>query len=256
MWCFFFSFQQSEIFLAGILEADPVAVWMVQGWMFLDAFWGEEQVKAYVTSVPIGSMLVLDLQSDLTPFFEKFDSYYGQPFIWCTLHNFGGQLGLYGHLDKVNKGIVRGRNFPNSTMVGVGITPEGIDQNYIMYEFTLNGTLQSEERDLTKWVVNYARRRYGFQNDDVEQAWQMLRETVYDYDLTKVPQILESGKKTVTAYADHIAKNVLVKFPSLRLSEITWYDRREVSRLMLQVYVKLHSLAGVQCSSTHDQSRI
>lgn len=221
---------------AGILEADPIAVWMVQGWMFLDAFWGNEQVKAYVTSVPIGSMLILDLQSDLTPFYEKFDSYYGQPFIWCTLHNFGGQLGLYGHLDKVNKGIVRGRTFPNSTMVGVGITPEGIDQNYVMYELTLNGTLQAEERDLSKWIVDYSRRRYGFQNADVEQAWQMLRQTVYDYDLMKVRRKLGKRRKGVVPYADHIAKNVLVKFPSLRLNEITWYDRREVRGLKFFVF--------------------
>lgn len=223
----------ARVIFEGIVEADPAAIWMVQGWMFLSPFWGPEQVKAYVTSIPIGKMLILDLQSDLTPLYENFESYYGQPFIWCTLLNFGGQLGMYGHLEKVNKGIVKGRNFPNSTMVGVGITPEGIDQNYIMFEFTLNGTLQQTERNVTEWVLTYARQRYGFQNSDVEAAWQILRRTVYDYN---VEMRLKSAK-SATAY--HIERNILTKMPTLRLQEITWYEKREVRTFHTRTYPEL-----------------
>jgi alpha-N-acetylglucosaminidase len=46
--------------------------------------------------------------SEIQPVFQIFDGYYGQPFIWCMLHNFGGVLGLIGsfkHLNKVNTGI-------------------------------------------------------------------------------------------------------------------------------------------------------
>jgi len=213
----------------GMIDVDPTAVWMVQGWMFLSPFWGPAQVRAYVTSVPLGSMLILDLQSDLTPFYEDYDSYYGQPFIWCTLHNFGGQLGLYGHLDKVNKGIVRGRTFPNSTMVGIGITPEGIDQNYIMYEFTLNGTVQESERNLTEWVQTYVRNRYAFQNSDVEKAWQILKDSVYNYNLEKKTKIKGHFIPGAAPYGNHIAQNILTKFPTLSLSEINWYNKRDVS---------------------------
>ena len=47
-------------------------------------------------------MIVLDLQSELNPQYKRLHSYYGQPFIWCMLHNFGGTLGLYGSAGNVN----------------------------------------------------------------------------------------------------------------------------------------------------------
>ena len=36
----------------GMAKADPDAVWVMQGWLFLSHFWGNEQVEALVTSVP------------------------------------------------------------------------------------------------------------------------------------------------------------------------------------------------------------
>lgn len=48
-------------------------------------------------------MLVLDLMAELHPQYLRLQSYYGQPFIWCMLHNFGGTLGLYGAINNVNR---------------------------------------------------------------------------------------------------------------------------------------------------------
>lgn len=50
-----------------------------------------------------GRMIILDLQSELNPQYKRLHSYYGQPFIWCMLHNFGGTLGLYGSVGSVNR---------------------------------------------------------------------------------------------------------------------------------------------------------
>lgn len=47
-------------------------------------------------------MIVLDLQSEQFPRYEIFDSYCGQPFIWCMLHNFGGTLGMFGSASIIN----------------------------------------------------------------------------------------------------------------------------------------------------------
>ncbi|XP_065562833.1 alpha-N-acetylglucosaminidase-like isoform X6 [Artemia franciscana] len=86
----------------GMKLADSKAIWVMQGWLFTDrGFWTEERAKALLTSVPSGKMIVLDLNSDGSPFYKKFDSYYGQPFIWNTLHNFGGTSGMYGYLDSI-----------------------------------------------------------------------------------------------------------------------------------------------------------
>ena len=50
-------------------------------------------------------MIVLDLFAEVDPIWMETESFYGQPFIWCMLHNFGGNLGLYGTVERVMKGM-------------------------------------------------------------------------------------------------------------------------------------------------------
>ena len=50
-------------------------------------------------------MIVLDLFAEVHPIWKKSDSFYGQPFIWCMLHNFGGNQGLYGTVERVSNGV-------------------------------------------------------------------------------------------------------------------------------------------------------
>ena len=57
-------------------------------------------------SLPKGRMLILDLQAELEPQYIRLESFYGQPFVFCLLHNFGGTLGLNGAIpiiSQVNK---------------------------------------------------------------------------------------------------------------------------------------------------------
>ena len=56
-----------------------------------------------------GRMIVLDLFAEARPFYKTTYSFYGQPFIWCMLHNFGGNTGLYGKLDAVNQVCIYGK---------------------------------------------------------------------------------------------------------------------------------------------------
>jgi alpha-N-acetylglucosaminidase len=58
---------------------------------------------------------------------KETNSYYGKPFIWCMLHNFGGNIGLGGRAAAVMKDPVDAlpANDNTSTMVGIGITMEG-----------------------------------------------------------------------------------------------------------------------------------
>lgn len=85
-------------------SVDDKAVWLLQAWMFVkNPFWNEVQMKPFLTAVPKGHILVLDLMSEQYPQYIRTKSYYGQPFIWCMLHNFGGTLGMHGSIDSVNK---------------------------------------------------------------------------------------------------------------------------------------------------------
>ena len=50
-----------------------------------------------------GKMIILDLYSEVVPQYQRLKSYYGQPYIWCMLHDFGGTLPLYGTIQSVNQ---------------------------------------------------------------------------------------------------------------------------------------------------------
>lgn len=86
-------------------SVDEHAVWLLQGWMFVNSAssWKNEYIEAFLTAVPTGRILVLDLQADKMPRYSRTASFYGQPFVWCMLHNFGGTLGMHGSFDGVNE---------------------------------------------------------------------------------------------------------------------------------------------------------
>lgn len=48
---------------------------------------------------------------------------------------------------------------PNSTMIGTGITPEGINQNYIMYDLMLENGYFAKATNLTTWITEFVKRR-------------------------------------------------------------------------------------------------
>ncbi|XP_053394344.1 alpha-N-acetylglucosaminidase-like isoform X2 [Mercenaria mercenaria] len=167
---------------SAMTAADPQAVWLMQGWLFSHntEYWKPPQVKALLTSVPKGRMIVLDLFAEVLPVYKSTHSFYGQPFIWCMLHNFGGTMELYGVIDNVNEGPFNARKFVNSTMIGTGLTPEGIFQNEVMYEIMNENAYAASPRNLTEWFSDFARNRYGKYNQDADQAWQLLKHTVYN----------------------------------------------------------------------------
>ncbi len=43
--------------------------------------------------VPQGRLVLLDLYAEVFPLWSRTQSFYGAPFIWCMLHNFGGNTG-------------------------------------------------------------------------------------------------------------------------------------------------------------------
>ncbi|KAE8750971.1 hypothetical protein FOCC_FOCC002399, partial [Frankliniella occidentalis] len=127
-----------------------------------------------------GRMLVLDLMAELLPQYRRFPSYYGQPFVWCMLHNFGGTLGMYGASNYVNRNVFEARALANSTMVGTGLTMEGTGQNYVMYDLANELAWRAKPANLTEWFSRYAARRYGAYHPAADGCWQLLKGSVYN----------------------------------------------------------------------------
>ncbi|TSL82561.1 Alpha-N-acetylglucosaminidase [Bagarius yarrelli] len=196
-------------------SVDPQAIWLMQGWLFISnpEFWKPPQIQALLHGVPLGRMIVLDLFAESMPVFNFTKSFYGQPFIWCMLHNFGGNSGLFGTVERVNSGPFEAKNFPASTLVGLGIAPEGIEQNPVIYELMAELAWHKKAVNLTKWVSLYALRRYGTTNESLALAWRLLFGSVYNC--------------TIPLYKNH-NRSPLVHRPSLKMQTDIWYNSRDV----------------------------
>jgi len=98
----FLSQMSNQVYQA-MAAGDPQAKWIMQGWLFhfQSSFWKPTQIKALLNAVPNDKMIILDLWSENNPVWNKTEAYYGKPWIWCMLHNFGGNISMYGRMDEV-----------------------------------------------------------------------------------------------------------------------------------------------------------
>jgi len=166
----------------GMAAADPEAVWVMQGWIFFNNpnFWKPPQAQAFLTAPPDNRMLLLDLFCDTKPTWDQTERFYGKPWVWCMLHNFGGVPGLFGRLDSLAKEPSLTLARPDrGRMEGIGVTMEAIEQNPVVYELMLESAWRSEPHDARAWVHQYVRRRYGAESDAAWKAWDILLDTVY-----------------------------------------------------------------------------
>eukprot|EP00878_Enallax_costatus_P008649 GHUV01009043.1.p1 GENE.GHUV01009043.1~~GHUV01009043.1.p1 ORF type:complete len:568 (+),score=214.58 GHUV01009043.1:1068-2771(+) len=177
---------------AGMTAADPNATWIMQAWLFFSdsRFWQPTQIKALLSGVPQGRLVLLDLFADEHPVWTRTSALYGHPFIWCMLHNFGGNNAMYGALPSVAEGVTAALEKDN--LVGVGMAPEGIEQNPALYEFMAEMAYKGRAAaaaapgGFSSWFKEYSRRRYAAAGPlpapvsaALNSAWQLLAHSVY-----------------------------------------------------------------------------
>ena len=163
-----------------ITQFDKDAVWLQMAWIFYHKRrdWTPERLKAYLCAVPDGKLLMLDYYCDKVELWRSTESFYGQPFIWSYLGNFGGNTMLAGDVKDVSRKLDRayaeaGRNF-----VGIGCTLEGMDVNPFMYEYVLDRAW-TQLYDDAGWIDRLADRHSGRIDVHYRQAWQILYDKIY-----------------------------------------------------------------------------
>ena len=62
----------------------------------------------------------------------------------------------------------------------MGIAPEGIDQNPMMYDLVTEMGWRTEI-NLEEWLAEYLRRRYGSVNEHAHIAWELLKDSAYGH---------------------------------------------------------------------------
>ncbi|OQR81892.1 alpha-N-acetylglucosaminidase (NAGLU) [Thraustotheca clavata] len=175
----------SKAVIDSMIAADKKAVWIMQAWLFISMrdYWTQDKIEAYLSGVPNDRMIILDLYSEESPYWAQTSNYYGKPWIYCVLHTFGGNLGMHGNLPRLSHEPLEALAKSDGRMIGMGLTMEGIFQNYIVYDFSLEMNWQSQPRDVAKYVERYAQSRYHIQNDEiVQKGWKDLIAAVYSGD--------------------------------------------------------------------------
>jgi len=166
----------------GMAITDPQAVWVLQGWTFMNQgrFWTQPRIKAFLDPVPDERMLMLDLFCESTPMWSRTEAFCGKPWLWCNVQNFGRTVHLGGALDRNNAGLNAARQDPNrGALVGLGFVNEGLGYNPVAYDLMFEMAWRDRTVDLSQWMRNYSRHRYGKANPDAEAAWAILKDTVY-----------------------------------------------------------------------------
>ncbi|MCM1502522.1 MAG: alpha-N-acetylglucosaminidase [Bacteroidales bacterium] len=164
-------------------EVDPDAVWVMQGWLFYHGrkFWGDNEIRALLGGVPDDRMLILDLWSERFPVWSRTEAYYGKPWIWCMLHNFGQNITLSGNVTSVANDPAGALHDPGAgKMLGIGLTMEGIGQNPAMYALMLENVWRDTPVDKDAFRISYLENRYGVRNADAEEAWKIIFGTAYE----------------------------------------------------------------------------
>lgn len=167
---------------SSVKAGDPDGIWVMQGWLFHNdrKFWDKPSVKAFLQDVPDNRMIIIDLANESFHGWKELDGFFGKEWIYSIIHNFGGRNQMFGNLPFYSENPISMLSDPNhGKLVGFGISPEGIDQNEVVYELLTDMGWNGSPVNLDKWIANYCMSRYGGYPENMKLAWQYLLKCIY-----------------------------------------------------------------------------
>ena len=151
-------------------DSDTAVVWLAQAWMWHSGTktfrppWTEEAIRGFLDGPPRGGLVMLDLYAEVSPLWDRTEGFWGHPWIYSTIFNFGGRSGLYGRVPHVGEAVpnaVMSNASTGGSMVGIGAAPEAIETDPIMYDlFFESAWMHAPVKDAKTWVRGWALRRY------------------------------------------------------------------------------------------------
>lgn len=177
--------EVSKRIYGSIAEVDPEATWLQMTWMFFHSKdkWTKPRIEAFLTAVPDKKLILLDYYCDNTEIWRDTEAYYGKPYIWCYLGNFGGNTMLAGNIDEVDSRINGFLADGGENASGIGVTLEGFDVNPHMYEFVFDKAW-SDCPDTDRWIDRWALSRGADSDSLVADAWRLMHDSIYNHMAT------------------------------------------------------------------------
>ena len=234
------------------------AKWVAQGWT-------ENPRPQMMADLKNGDIVILDLFSECRPMFgipsiwKRENGYDGHSWMFCMLENFGGNIGLHGRMDQLLNNYKLARNGKwTQTMTGTGFTMEGTENNPVMFELMSELPWLADVPTKEQWVKKYIVARYGKHDADIEKAWMILAESIYNCPLGNNQQ----GPHESIFCGRPGLNNFQVKSWSKMRNYYDPEDTKQAARLMLAAADRmkgndnyLHDLVDITRQALADQGR-
>ena len=172
--------QAGKAVMHAMKAAHPDAVWVLQAW-------SENPRDEMIEPLQRGDLLVLDLFSECRPMWgmeslwRKPKGFMGHDWLFCLLENFGGRVGLHGRMDQLIGNFYLTKTHPMAAGIrGIGLTMEGGENNPVMFELMCELPWRDEPFTKEEWIRDYCFARYGVRNADIEKAWMLLADGIYN----------------------------------------------------------------------------
>lgn len=151
----------------------PQARWVLQGW-------NNNPPPSLLTGLDKHHVLLINLAGEIATSWEQSQEFGQTPWLWGSVNHFGGKTDMGGQLPVlVNEPHRAFRNSSNHVMKGIGILPEGIFTNPIVYDFALKTAWNDHAPDLNQMLRQYILYRYGRWSEQLYKAWQLLSRSVF-----------------------------------------------------------------------------
>lgn len=159
-------------------QSDPEARWLQMTWVFYykRKSWTPERLRAYLTAVPQDRLVLLDYFCEKTEVWRTTEGFYGQPFIWCYLGNFGGNTMLVGNINELEKKLDAALEEAGPNMTGIGSTLESFDVSPQIYEYLFDRAWEKQP-NVQQWIKDWNYLRTG--NKLYKDNWQLLNDSIY-----------------------------------------------------------------------------
>ena len=164
---------------SSLTAVDPKAEWLQMGWFlyYQRKDYTPERARAMLTGVPKGKMTMLDYYCEYKEMWRDLDGFFGQPYIWCYLGNFGGNSNIQGNVKQAGEKLEAALKEGGSNLVGIGSTLEGLEVQQFPYEYIFEKAWDFKKTD--DQVVNeLADRHAGTESLAVRHAWKVLYDSV------------------------------------------------------------------------------
>lgn len=162
-----------------LTAVDPQAEWLQMGWFlyYQRKDYTPERAKAMLTGVPQGKMTMLDYYCEYKEMWRDLDGFFGQPYIWCYLGNFGGNSNIQGNVKLAGEKLEAALKEGGKNLVGIGSTLEGLEVQQFPYEYIFEKAWDFKKTD--EQVINeLADRHAGYNSQPVREAWKILYDSV------------------------------------------------------------------------------